>query len=274
MLMESVDVQMFRCAWFFRQLRQRRRLVHAILGHVPVCGPLAAGDGEQTRPIDVNRMVARKPRSVPPRTGFHQRPDTRKHAKHIAAAGGLVQILRRGGENEFDLLLHRHRFQRDLGDGSIGSANQRVLMPRNRKHHAAIAGVRNHNGAIARQKGSVQHQVNALARRDHRDSIGFGHPPHCIAERAGRIDHHLRPHREGFARFQIHRGHTIQKSVSVLREPNYLRVIQKRGALLCRRRHQVDQQSSIVELTVVVNHAAAQAFGLDCGQPCQRLVPR
>ena len=47
MLVESVDIQILGSARLLRQLRQHRRLVYAILGHVPVSCPLTAGDRQQ-----------------------------------------------------------------------------------------------------------------------------------------------------------------------------------------------------------------------------------
>ena len=51
-------------------------------------------------------------------------------------------------------------------------------------------------------------------------------------------------------------------------------VVEERRALFGGGLDQVDQQPGVVELAVVVDHSAAQAFGPDRRQPRQRLVPR
>src|ERR1019366_7250242 len=43
------------------------------------------------------------------------------------------------------------------------------------------------------------------------------------------------------------------------------------GALLESGGHHVDEQAGIVELSIVINRAAAQAFGLECRQMFERL---
>ena len=43
---------------FFGELGERRGLVDAVLGHVAIGGPFAAGDGEQAGVVDVDGVVA------------------------------------------------------------------------------------------------------------------------------------------------------------------------------------------------------------------------
>jgi hypothetical protein len=43
--------------------------------------------------------------------------------------------------------------------------------------------------------------------------------------------------------------------------------------MVCRGLDQIDQQASVVELTVVIDNASAQSFPLDGGQAGERFFP-
>ena len=47
----------------------------------------------------------------------------------------------------------------------------RVAVPRDREHDAAVGRVRHHDRVAARQKRSVEHEMDALARRDERRRV-------------------------------------------------------------------------------------------------------
>ena len=63
----------------------------------------------------------------------------------------------------------------------------------------------------------------------------------------------------------------LHKSLSVLRQPRDFDIVQQCGALLVSGGHHVDEQPGVVELSVVIDRAAAQAFGLQCWQMFERL---
>ena len=71
-----------------------------------------------------------------------------------------------------------------VGDRRVGRADQRVPVPRDGEHHAAVARVRHHDGAVAGQERLREHEVDALARRDQRRRVGLGQPAHAVGERA------------------------------------------------------------------------------------------
>ena len=60
------------------------------------------------------------------------------------------------------------RLERRRVDRRVGRADQRVAVPRDREQHAAVAGVRHHDRAVARQERAIEDEMNALARRDQR----------------------------------------------------------------------------------------------------------
>ena len=84
--------------------------------------------------------------------GAAQGADAREDAQDVGARRLLFQVQRGGLQDELDLLLEGDGLQRRFVDGRVGGADERVAMPRDREHHAAVAGVRDHDGALGRQE--------------------------------------------------------------------------------------------------------------------------
>ena len=59
-----MDLQVLRRASLVAQPPQRDRMIHAVLGHVPIRRPLPAGNRQQSRRVHVNHVVARKRRRL------------------------------------------------------------------------------------------------------------------------------------------------------------------------------------------------------------------
>ena len=108
---KAVHVEVPRDARLLRQPRQRRRVVHAVFRHVPICRPFAARDREQSR---------------------------LEHAQDVGARDRPPQIAAGSLQDELDFLVARARFDWNLFDRRVGRADHRVAMPGNRKHDAAI----------------------------------------------------------------------------------------------------------------------------------------
>ena len=105
--------------------------------------------------------------------------------------------------------------------------------------------------------------MNALAGRDHRRGLRFVHLSNAIAECASCIDHASRADGLLVLRFQIAHGQAVDEAFTVFAQRCHRRVVDARCAMFMRRLDQVDQQSRIIELTVVVKHAAAQVVLLE-----------
>ena len=161
-------------------------MVDAILGHVAVGGPLAAGDGEQAGGVDVDDMVARES------GGFAVALDERAQAyvdgEHIGAGGRTNEEARGSVENELDLFFERARFEAWRVDGRIGGSGNGVAMPGNDKEHPAVACFGNHESSIALQERALENQVNALAGDHERLGGGVGHVADGVGEDAGSVD--------------------------------------------------------------------------------------
>ncbi|GIV59844.1 MAG: hypothetical protein KatS3mg043_0933 [Rhodothermaceae bacterium] len=86
----AVQVKGFRHTRAFVQVSQHGRLVDGVLGHLAVGGPLAAGDGDEPRAGDVERVVPRDlGRFRPVVAGVHERAEAGEDAQHVGGGWGL-----------------------------------------------------------------------------------------------------------------------------------------------------------------------------------------
>src|SRR5882724_10634105 len=134
-------------------------------------------------------------------------------------------------------------------------------MPRDREEDTAVARVRNQDGAVARQEAGVEDQMDALAGDNHRVRGRFGFLTESICESSGGIDNYSRRCAKLLARFGIASRDAAHKALVVLRQARDFRVVEKGSSLLMRSNGHVDEQTGIIELAIVVDCAAAQAFG-------------
>src|SRR6185437_17108061 len=146
----SVNVQVARDAGFFFETTERDGVIDTIFRHVTVGRPLAARDSEQTGVIDMNGVIARKSGCLARvrSGGFHQRANANIDAEDILAARWTAEIALRCLEDEVDLLLHGQWIVRGPVDGSVGGADHSMTVPGDGEEHAAIAGVRHHDGGV------------------------------------------------------------------------------------------------------------------------------
>jgi len=116
--------------------------------------------------------------------------------------------------------------------------------------------------------------VHALTGRDQWSRLRIRQAADAVRERAGGVDHDLRAHPDLMAVFQVCRHHAVNEPVRLPGQTNDRRIVQQRRALLGGGLREVDEQPRVVELPIVVDHAAAQPFGPDRGKPGQRLIAR
>src|SRR5207245_61285 len=124
----AVDGERFRQARALVQLRQGGGVVHAVLGHFPVGGPLPASDGEQSGPGHLNVVLARQGSSARLLRVLDQWPDPCKYTEDVGACRTPGKVARSGVQNEVDLLFQSDRFQTDVLDRRIGRPDQRMPM--------------------------------------------------------------------------------------------------------------------------------------------------
>ena len=130
-------------------------------------------------------------------------------------------------------------------------------MPWNGEHHAPVGRMRNQNRRFPWQERLVENQVDALRRRDHRCRVGIGQLPHAVAECPRGVDHHPRPQFKLAAGHPVQHPRAIDEPVVAAQQVHGFAMVHRRRAPLDRRQDHLDQQSGVVELAVVINHAAA-----------------
>src|SRR5208282_2638997 len=115
--------------------------------------------------------------------------------------------------------------------------------------------------------------MNPLAGDDHWSSGWFRLKSKQVGESAGGVDHNFGGGAKLVAGFHIAGADAVYKSLRVFRQSRDFHIVEQGGALLEGGGHHVDEQASVVELSIVVDGAATQAFGLQCWQMFERLLP-
>ena len=164
--------------------------------------------------------------------------------------------------------------ERRLPHRRVRGAHHGVPVPRDREHHARVACARHHDRRLAAEEALVQDHVDALAGRDHRQGDGIVQAPHAVAESAGRVDQRACLDHVLAAGLEVAKASPTHVASVVLVQVDDRRVVDQAGALLGGRPRQVDQQTAVVELPVVVLHAPAQALLLERRDALEHLLAR
>ena len=110
-------------------------------------------------------------------THLHQGPQPRENAKNVLARGSFGEVPGRVREDKADFSVHRRRLALDVINRDVGSANNDVVVPWDRKQHPAIGRMGNHDGACPRQERFGQDDVRSLAGRHDASRLRFIHFP-------------------------------------------------------------------------------------------------
>ena len=102
-------------------------------------------------------------------------------------------------------------------------------------------------------------------------ACAIGHAANGIGEDAGGIDDDARGDGELFARFFVAGSDAVDVALAVAQKAGRRAVIHERCAVIGGGHGEMDEKARVVELAVVVDHAAAQFFRLKCRQPLQSL---
>ena len=105
-------------------------------------------------------------------------------------------------------------------------------MPWDGEHHPAIAGMRDHDGALAGKKGTIEDQMHPLAGRDHGRDGGIRLAAQVVGERPRGIDRHFGLRMEFSATFRVARDHTVDEPFGVLGQAGHRHVVEQGGAQL------------------------------------------
>ena len=251
-------------------------MVHAVLGHLPIGCPFAAGDGQQAGLRDLDGVIARECGGGVDLAGFDERPDTGEHTEDVGAGRTSGEITACGFEDEVDFVIQRPRLEGGGRDGRVGGPDHDVVPPRNGKHHAAVAGVGHHDCRGPGEEAALEHEVHSLAGRDHGQGPGVIGTAEFVAECTRGIDHASGHEAHGFGSggFRVMEDDPLEKAFGVFDETGDGGVVEQTGPLLDGGLRQVDQQAAVVELSVVIEDAAAQAVLGERGDAFEDLIAR
>ena len=233
--------------------------VHGVFGHEAVGGPLAAGDRHQPV-VRYDDLVAARQLlgALALLFGCCQRPLAREDGEYVAVGRGGVHVESRRGEDEVDLLPERPGLLLGFRADDVGRADDDLVVPRHGEQHAPVGGLGNHDGVIAPEEFPVQHEVHALARRHHRAVVGAVHVHYVVHEAPGGIHHAAGLHLAALAREVVGEADTRHAACVIVQNPRHGGLVEDRAAMFDAGLCEVYGHARVVELPVVVDHAALQ----------------
>src|SRR5260370_31476194 len=100
-----------------------------------------------------------------------------------------------------------------------------MVMPWDSEHHPPVAGMRHHNGAVARNEGSIEDQMDSLTGSNDRFYRRVCLAAKIIAERARGVNHHFALGAKLRAGFRIVSDNAVNEIFRVPCERRYRRVV-------------------------------------------------
>ncbi len=202
-----------------------------------------------------------------------QWPQPHPDRAHIGARRHFRQVASSLAEDELHFFMERRRLAGQVVARRVGRAEDGLAQPGHREQHAAVGRLRHHQRMRAGQKGAVDDEVHALARRHHRlgrRSIRIAvHVAHGIHPHARGIHHAARAQLEAFPAFGVTRLQAAHLAAFAIKAGHGDVVQHQRTAPQCGARQQ-QGQPRIVELPVPVLHTADQALRPHGGQQFAR----
>ena len=148
--------------------------------------------------------------------------------------------------------------------GMIGGSHDHPAAPGDRKEHAAVIGLGNHQGRLAWQERLVENDVRSLAWRYQDRRSGVVHVADVVGEHAGGVDDSPRRDRAFLASLLVSCQDALDAPF-VLVQSGYGKVIERTPSKINQRARQGDGQPRVVELAIGVDNPAAQADTANCG---------
>ena len=177
-----------------------------------------------------------------------------------AWVGSWGKVLGRVRENEGDLVGMSLRFNIQIFDRGVGGADDDPIQPGDGEQDPAVVRVGHHDGRLAAEERPIQNHVHAATGLHDRLAIRFVQTAHCVGEGAGGVNDAAGIDRDFAAADFVLDDDTADDSVAAPQFP-HVAVVQERRTFIGRGLGQIDHQAGVVELAVVVLHAAPQARG-------------
>ena len=272
-----------------RQAGDEGRAVDRVLAHPPVGGPLAAGDGDQARGGDEDRVVARQVGGgVAPggsMEAMKKGPQSGENGEDVAAGRLEGEVAAGVGEEEVDLLGQGARLAgrprsrvgaRTGGERRVGRPHDHPAVPGHREEHPPVVGMGDEDGARRGQEAALEHQVDPLAGSEERRARGVVQPTHLVGPDAGGVDHRAGADGALAAGLLVPQHGARHQAVGAagLDQRDGAQVVERHPAAVRRGAGERQPQTRVVELGVVVEDAPQEPFGRQGGQAGQRLLAR
>lgn len=184
----------------------------------------------------------------------------REDRKNILVGRSRVHVESRRAEDEVDLLLERARVFLGLGAYDVRGADDDFVVPRHGEQHAAVRGLGNHDCVVALQELHVEHDMHALTRRHHSAVRRAVHVHDVVHEAAGGVYDAARFERVLLAGEVVHELHACGAARRVMHDARDGSLIDDRAAVFDAGLREVHGHTRVVELSVVVHHAAFQTL--------------
>ena len=247
--------------------------VNDILGHLSIGCPFSSRDGNQAGPRNADNMIARDGSGIRRVACIDKGAQSGKGAQYIGRSDTALEIMGRMVYQVFDLVGARQRFERRSADGGIGSAQQYAPMPGKGEEYAAVFCPGDQKRVPGGKERSIQYKVDTLARTHKIGTAGRVLLPDSVHEDAAGVHDGVSVEMQFLAGFKIAGYDPIHLALR-FEEPDNTGVIDHCGAVASGCAGQGEGQTGVVELTVVINDAAAQSAGLYAGEFLQRPRPR
>ena len=266
-----MDRQVHRPAADAPQVRNHLRLVDDVLRHLPVGGPFAPGDRDETRFRDDDGVIPRKRGGIPPTSRLDERPESGEHGTDILRTGIPRQVARGLLHDEGAFLRERPGLEEGFVHRGVSRTHHDMIMPRNREKHPPVLGLRDHDSGIPGQKLLGQHEMNPLRYREQPRTVRIVHPPQGVGKNPGCVDHTGRANFKRLAALGIRCPDTGDHPV-LLEQSVAPHVVGENPALVGRRPGQIDGQPGIIELPVMINDPALETVRFHRRDQLDRLL--
>lgn len=173
---------------------------------------------------------------------------------------------------EGDFIWQGAGLEGDVVDGGVCGADDDAAVPGDGEEDAAVVGLGDHDGGVSGEELAGEDEVDALAGGDDVFGLGVVHVADGIDEDAGGIDDAMGADFVLAAGFDALGLHADDVAVFLLHEAAGAGVIEDDGAVIDGGACEVDGEAGVVELAVVIDDAAGEAFGFEGGEELDHVL--
>ena len=191
---------------------------------------------------------------------MNKRTHPRIDRSHICTSWISFQISPSIPKNEFDFFWKSARLDLRLLHRCVGCSNNNPIMPWNDEEHASIVGMRHHNRALTGLQSFIKNQMHSLRRFDHPRRFAIIQDAQFIRKNTASVHHNGRANFHHASALPIHCTNTMNHSVGIFQQFADATLIENNCTQIRSGARESQRHTSIVELSIVIFHAAKQTF--------------